>query len=168
MQASSDSQKAPAPCPIGRAADVLGERWTLLILRNATLGTTRFDAFRAELGIADNILSNRLARLVEAGLLTRSPYRDGRRTRHEYRLTAAGAEALPILHALALWGERHTEPPRPALPMRVIHRRCGQAVTPGQACDHCGETVRREDEEWVRPWVSPEPIPLAEPLESGA
>ncbi|MFC7641932.1 winged helix-turn-helix transcriptional regulator [Streptosporangium lutulentum] len=69
--------QVPVPCPIGRAVGLLGERWTLLILRNANLGTTRFDAFRAELGVADNILSNRLARLVEAGLLARVPYRDG-------------------------------------------------------------------------------------------
>ncbi|GAA3648633.1 helix-turn-helix domain-containing protein [Nonomuraea antimicrobica] len=149
------------PCPIGRAVGLLGERWTLLILRNANLGTTRFDSFRAELGIADNILSNRLARMVEAGLLARVPYRGAGRTRYEYRLTTAGAEVLPVLHALAVWGQEHTEPAEPAASMRVIHQRCGQVTLPGPVCDHCGEPVRREEEAWVRPWLSPEPTALA-------
>ncbi|WP_062437242.1 winged helix-turn-helix transcriptional regulator [Herbidospora daliensis] len=160
MQASN----ADAPCPIGRAVGLLGERWTLLILRNANLGTTRFDAFRAELGIADNILSNRLARLVEAGLLLRVPYREGGRTRHEYRLTAAGAEVLPVLHALAVWGEEHTEPAATTGSMQVIHQRCGQVTTPGGVCQACGEPIRREEEAWVRPWLSPDPITLAAPI----
>ncbi|MFD0733696.1 winged helix-turn-helix transcriptional regulator [Planotetraspora mira] len=155
------------PCPIGRAAGLLGERWTLLILRNANLGTTRFDAFRAELGIAENILSNRLARLVEAGVLMRVPYHDGGRTRQEYRLTTAGAEVLPVLHALAVWGEEHTKPAEPTGSMQVIHQRCGQVTTPGRVCDGCGELVRREEEAWVRPWLSPDPIILASPVTTG-
>ncbi|SDK21135.1 winged helix-turn-helix transcriptional regulator [Nonomuraea jiangxiensis] len=160
--------QAPVSCPIGRAVGLLGERWTLLILRNANLGTTRFDAFRAELGIADNILSSRLARMVEAGLLTRVPYRGSGRTRHEYRLTTAGAEVLPVLHALAVWGQEHTESPEPAAPMRVIHQQCGQVTTPGRVCDHCGEPVRREEEAWVRPWLSSEPTVLASPVRTGS
>ncbi|MFG1707809.1 winged helix-turn-helix transcriptional regulator [Nonomuraea sp. M3C6] len=152
------------PCPIGRAVGVLGERWTLLILRNANLGMTRFDAFRAELGIADNILANRLARLVEAGLLVRVPYRDGGRTRQEYRLTAAGADVLPVLRALAVWGQEHTEPYEPTEPMQVIHLLCGQATAPGDICGHCGQPIRRTEEAWLRPWRSDEPYPLAEPV----
>jgi DNA-binding HxlR family transcriptional regulator len=74
------------------------------------MGVTRFDDFRAELGIADNILSSRLTRLVDAGLLVRVTYRDQGRTRHEYRLTTAGADVLGVLHALAGWGQEHTEP----------------------------------------------------------
>jgi DNA-binding HxlR family transcriptional regulator len=157
-------EQASAPCPIGRAVGLLGERWTLLILRNANLGTTRFDAFRSELGIADNILSNRLARMVDAGLLTRVPYRDGGRVRHEYRLTAAGADVLPVLHALAAWGQEHTEPGEPSAPMQVIHRACDHTTTPGDTCGHCGEPIRREDELWLRPWRSAEPFPLADPV----
>jgi DNA-binding HxlR family transcriptional regulator len=156
--------RAGAPCPIGRAIDAVGERWALLILRNATLGMTRFEDFRADLGIADNILSTRLTRLVDLGLLTRVPYRDGGRTRNEYRLTVAGADMLPVLHALAAWGHEHTTPDEPAEPMRVVHRTCGHATTPGGHCDHCGQPVRREEEAWIRPWRSPEPIPLADPV----
>ncbi|GII57107.1 HxlR family transcriptional regulator [Planotetraspora thailandica] len=159
--------KATGPCPIGRAVGVIGERWTLLILRNATLGTTRFEAFRSELGIADNILSDRLARMVEAGLLARVPYTEGRRVRHEYRLTDAGAGVLPVLHALAAWGEEHTRAGESSPSMRVVHRPCGHATGPGgprATCDHCGQPIRRDDELWVRPWRSPDPIPLAQPF----
>jgi DNA-binding HxlR family transcriptional regulator len=151
------------PCPIGRAVDVLGDRWTLLILRNATMGVRRFDDFRAQLGIADNILSRRLARLVDAGVLVRVPYRDRRRTRHEYRLTKAGAEVLGVLHALAGWGQDHTEPSRPVETMRVIHLECGANLAPDGHCTACGRTVERAEIAWVRPWRSPDPVPLADP-----
>jgi DNA-binding HxlR family transcriptional regulator len=157
------TSRGDAHCPIGRAVDVLGDRWTLLILRHATVGVTRFEDFRAELGIADNILSNRLARLVDAGVLVRVPYRDERRTRHEYRLTAAGADVLGVLHALAGWGQAHTEPSSPAEPMRVIHRACETDLAPGSYCEACEREVARAEIAWLRPWRSREPFPLADP-----
>jgi DNA-binding HxlR family transcriptional regulator len=148
---------------MGRAIDVLGDRWTLLILRNATMGATRFEEFRAELGIADNILSNRLTRLVNAGVLVRVPYRDRQRTRHEYRLTAAGADVLGVLHALAGWGQEHTETSRPVEPMRMIHRECGGDLAPDGHCSGCERRVERAEIAWVRPWRSPDPSPVALP-----
>jgi DNA-binding HxlR family transcriptional regulator len=172
MQASSPAQRTEdvdhraRSCPIGRAGDLLGDRWTLLILRDATAGITRFDAFRENLGIADNILSARLARLVEAGVLTKVPYRDGNRTRQEYRLTQAGADLLPLLRALAEWGTRHTSPAPGAAPMQMLHVSCGGQVGIGGVCDTCGQAVAREDEAWLRPWRSAEPIPLAMPAET--
>lgn len=159
---------AALPCPIARAVTVLGERWTLLILRNATVGMTRFDQFRADLGIADNVLSARLNQLVEFGLLVRVPYRDGGRTRQEYRLTTAGADMLPVLHALACWGQAHTEPAQQAEPMRVVHLACGQSTAPGPTCDHCGQTIDRAEVAWLRPWRSPEPVPLATAVNAAA
>ncbi|GAA1201189.1 winged helix-turn-helix transcriptional regulator [Pseudonocardia alaniniphila] len=154
---------ARGPCPIGRAIDVLGDRWTLLVLRNATIGMSRFDEFKADLGIADNILSDRLRKLVEHGLLTKRPYRDesGGRTRNEYRLTEAGAAILPVLHAMYDWGATHTGPAESTAPMQVVHRTCGEPVEPGGDCPRCGVHVTREEEAWVRPWRSPEAIPLA-------
>jgi DNA-binding HxlR family transcriptional regulator len=152
------------PCPIARGADLLGDRWTLLILRNATVGMTRFDQFKADLGIADNILSARLGRLVDAGVLTRIPYRDNGRTRHEYRLTEAGAEVLPVLHALSRWGQRFTEPGEPADPMQVIHLACGHPTADDRVCDHCGRPLVRAEEAWLRPWRSATPVPLAQPV----
>ena len=112
-----------SPCPIDRAVQIIGDRWMLRILRHATYGVTRFDDFRNQLGIADNILSNRLGCLVESGLLVKVAYRDERRTRHEYRLTRAGADVLPVLHALAGWGQQHTRSAERAEPMRVIQDR---------------------------------------------
>jgi DNA-binding HxlR family transcriptional regulator len=161
------SESAPLvdlPCPIGRAAELIGDRWTLLILRQATLGVTRFDEFRGALGIADNILSNRLARLVENGLLARVAYRDERRTRHEYRLTQAGADTFPVLGALAAWGSEHTRPARDTEPMRVIHAACGSDLPAARFCERCGRAVGRDEVLWLRPWHSPEPQPLAEPV----
>jgi DNA-binding HxlR family transcriptional regulator len=153
------------PCPIGRATEILGERWTLLIMRNATNGTTRFDQFRADLGIADNVLSIRLAKLVDAGLLTRVPYRDGGRTRHEYRLTQAGADLTPILRALADWGAAHTEPTEPGEPMRFTHDACGHDLEgPGAYCEHCKRHVRRDEQRWLSPWRLSTPYALAEPV----
>jgi DNA-binding HxlR family transcriptional regulator len=162
MQANSPA-RGDVPCPIGRAVDVLGDRWTLLILRHATVGITRFEDFRAELGIADNILSKRLARLVDAGVLVRVPYRDRQRTRHEYRLTTAGADVLGVLHALAGWGQEHTAPSRPTAPMRVIHRACGSDLLPDRRCPACERPVERDEIAWLRPWRSPDPYPLAAP-----
>jgi DNA-binding HxlR family transcriptional regulator len=154
------------PCPIGRAVEVVGERWTLLIMRNASRGMTRFEDFRTDLGIADNVLSARLARLVDAGLLTRVPYRhDGGRTRHEYRLTQAGADMTPILRALADWGARHTEPAQPAEPMQFLHKSCGRHLTTPEArCEHCGREVRREEQLWLSPWRTSTLYRLAEPV----
>jgi DNA-binding HxlR family transcriptional regulator len=151
-------------CPIGRAVDVIGDRWTLLILRHATVGFTRFEEFRTELGIADNILSNRLARLVDNGLLVKVPYRDERRTRHMYRLTRAGADLVPVLHALAAWGQDHTRPAAPTKPMQVLHSVCGKDLSAGEFCAHCDRTVSRDEILWLRPWRSRSPQPLAAPV----
>jgi DNA-binding HxlR family transcriptional regulator len=159
----AEPRPAP-PCPIGRAADILGDRWTLLILRNATVGVTRFDDFKSDLGIADNILSARLSRLVDSGLMTKVPYRDNGRTRHEYRLTSAGADVLPLLHALAAWGQRHTSPGQPSDPMRIIHLACGHPSTDERTCDHCGQPIERDQEAWLRPWRSDTPFRLAPPV----
>jgi DNA-binding HxlR family transcriptional regulator len=153
-----------AACPIARAADVLGEPWTLLILRNATAGTTRFEDFRAELGIADNVLTTRLAKLVDRGLLTKLPYRDGGRTRHEYRLTQAGSDALPVLHALGAWGDAHTSSENARGPMRLVHTRCGRLTRPGTKCDSCGKPLVRDDLAWQGTWLGDGEIPLADPV----
>jgi DNA-binding HxlR family transcriptional regulator len=162
-----DGEAIPAldiPCPIGRAAELLGDRWMLLILRHATMGVTRFDEFRTELGIADNILSGRLTRLTANGMLVRVPYRDERRTRHEYRLTRAGADTYPVLSALAVWGTEHTRPVQPTQPMRLIHAVCGNDMPAAGFCEHCGLAVGRDELRWLRPWNNPDPQPLAEPV----
>ncbi len=97
---------ADSPCPVARSADLLGDRWALLVVRDAFDGITRFGDFQRSLGAARNILSDRLRRLVEAGILQLQPASDGS-AYQEYVLTAAGLELFPLLVALRQWGERH-------------------------------------------------------------
>jgi len=103
------------PCSIARTLSVVGERWTLLILREAFFGASRFAEFRDHLGVAPDVLSDRLATLVEFGVLAREPYREpGARSRFAYRLTPAGQELRVVLSALQQWGDEHL--PRPEGP----------------------------------------------------
>lgn len=96
------------PCSIARTLEVLGERWTFLVVRDALAGTTRFADFRASLGVAPDILTNRLNTLVAAGVLERRPYQEeGKRARQDYHVTPAGRELAVILGALQQWGDRH-------------------------------------------------------------
>ena len=107
-------------CSIARSLGVLGERWTFLILREAFLGATRFAEFRDRLGVAPDVLSERLATLVEYGVMEREPYREpGARSRSAYRLTPAGRELQVVLSALQQWGDEHL--PRPEGP-RMLRR----------------------------------------------
>jgi DNA-binding HxlR family transcriptional regulator len=158
-----------AQCPIARAVDVLGDRWTLLILKNANVGITRFDQFRNELGIADNILSSRLTRLVELGLMVRQPYELLGRTRYEYQLSASGADVLPILHTFAEWGQKHTTlDGGEAEPVKFIHTVCGEPMEHGEYCTTCDVRVPREEEAWVRPWREQVVTAVSESLDSAA
>jgi len=96
-------------CPIARSLERVGEWWSMLILRDASLGLTRFDQFQESLGIAPNILTRRLKSLVEAGLLERSRYSE-RPPRYEYVLTQAGRDFRPVLWAFVAWGNKHFAP----------------------------------------------------------
>jgi DNA-binding HxlR family transcriptional regulator len=96
-------------CPIARSLERVGEWWSILILRDATNGCSRFDEFRQSLGIAPNMLARRLSRLVEAGLLEKRRY-STRPPRYEYRLTARGRDFRPVLLAFLDWGNRHFAP----------------------------------------------------------
>jgi DNA-binding HxlR family transcriptional regulator len=95
-------------CSIARSLDVLGLKWSLLVVREAMWGRTRFAEFRSRLGIAPDVLTDRLSRLVEAGILERRPYReDGEREREEYLLTDAGRALIPVLAAMSAWGDEY-------------------------------------------------------------
>ncbi len=115
-------------CTIGRAMAVLGEKWTVVVLREVFNGVRRFDDMRVRTGIPRQVLTNRLAMLVEAGVLRRAPYREpGARERHEYRLTPKGFDLYPVLIAVAEWGNRYlAEPEGP--PLEFAHRDCGAPV----------------------------------------
>ena len=102
-------------CSIARSLGVLGERWTFLILREAFLGATKFAEFRDRLGVAPDVLSDRLSTLVEYGVMEREPYQEpGARQRSAYRVTPAGSELRVVLHALQQWGDKYL--PRPEGP----------------------------------------------------
>jgi len=153
------SDWSEATCPVARSLDVVGDPWVLLLLREALTGTTRFEGFRSALGVADNVLSRRLAQLVEAGLLTREPYQDSRRTRHEYLLTPAGADMLPVVQALAQWGERHL--PRASGRLEVIHEPCGTVSESADTCTACGARLTADVVSWRRPRDPSRPVSLA-------
>jgi DNA-binding HxlR family transcriptional regulator len=111
MPATRPASRDNSRCSIARSLTVLGERWTFLILREAFLGTTRFADFRDNLGIAPDVLSDRLVTLVDAGVLEKRPYQEpGARARFSYHLTPAGAELQVVLGALQQWGDEHLPP----------------------------------------------------------
>ena len=123
-------------CSIARALEIIGERWTLLILRDAVLGVTRFEEFQESLGIASNVLTNRLKRLCDEAVLERvqDPERPGR---PKYVLTDKGAELAPVLIVLMKWGDRHYLTPN-GPPRLTIHAGCGGDIGPDLRCDRCG------------------------------
>ncbi|HTH91231.1 helix-turn-helix domain-containing protein [Mycobacterium sp.] len=140
-----------AVCPVARSLDVLGDPWTLLVLREVFSGNRRFDGIKAGLGITDTVLSNRLQRLVDEGLLDRSPYGGTVRPRVEYVLTEAGEDTLPVLHALARWGRRHTTSPvRGGGILLVECLECGQPSESADWCTTCVAPLNRDRTGWRR------------------
>jgi DNA-binding HxlR family transcriptional regulator len=132
-------------CSIKRALDVVGEKWTLLVMREAFFGAHRFDQFHTRIGCARNILSERLATLTEAQLLNRVPYREpGQRERHEYRLTEKGLDLITAVIALMQWGDRWEAGPD-GPPVQVLHRACGRPVEATLHCPHDNTTVTARD-----------------------
>jgi DNA-binding HxlR family transcriptional regulator len=133
------TETADWPCTIARSVDLLGDHWNLLIIRQACLGTRRFDDFQAALGTGRNILSRRLTRLVDEGLLDRVEYR-ARPVRHEYRLTDKGRDVYPILAAMAAWGERWLTGPE-GTPLVLHHAACGHDMHAVVVCSECDEPL---------------------------
>jgi DNA-binding HxlR family transcriptional regulator len=123
-------------CSIARSLEVVGERWTLLILRDAVLGLQSFEDFQENLGIASNVLTNRLKLLCDEGVLQRLPD-EQRPGRPKYVLTDKGRELAPALILLMKWGDRHY--PSPGGPPRLtLHAGCGGNIGPEFRCDRCG------------------------------
>jgi DNA-binding HxlR family transcriptional regulator len=129
-------------CSVAQCLEVVGEWWTMLIVRDAFLGVTRFDQFQERLGISRNILNQRLGRLVDAGVLRRVPYSE-HPPRHEYRLTDKGRDLWPVLTAMRQWGDRHAAPDGP--PLRIVHRACGEVTDAVLTCSHCGQPLGPRD-----------------------
>ena len=126
-------------CSIAGTLEVIGDRWTVLILRDAFRGVRRFDELQRDLGIARNVLADRLGKLVDHGIMERRLYQT-RPERYEYRLTAKGIDLSPALVALMRWGDKHlcgqTGPP-----LELVHEACGEALDQQFVCWACDTTV---------------------------
>lgn len=150
-----------AECSIQKTLDVIGEKWTMLILREAFNGVRRFDQIRDHVGVSDPMLSDRLRKLVTAGVLESKPYREpGQRVRKEYRLTDKGLDLYPVMISLLKWGDEHcagTGGP----PLEVLHRDCGEPVTAVVECA-AGHTVSspREAVTSPTPGATMRPVPV--------
>jgi DNA-binding HxlR family transcriptional regulator len=122
---------------IARTVEIIGDRWTMLVLRDVFRGLRRFDEFRLDLGIARPVLSDRLRKLVEAGVLERVPYQD-HPLRHEYKLTPMGVELSPALVALMRWGDRWLARDQPTTVL--YHAACGTELQQAFWCPTCATT----------------------------
>ena len=130
-------------CSVARALSVVGERWTLLILRDAFLGTRRFEQFQRNLGITRHRLSERLTKLVEHGVLVKVPYLE-KPARYDYRLTRKGLALYPVLMSLGHWGDDWMDGGEGA-PLEYVHQGCGQHTHAVLTCSHCGEVLRPQE-----------------------
>jgi DNA-binding HxlR family transcriptional regulator len=134
-------------CSIASTLEVVGDRWTLLVLREVFLRNRRFEDIQRRLGIARNVLTDRLARLVDEGVLSRVAYQE-RPERFEYRLTDKGLDLWPVLVSLLQWGDRHRDDDR--RPMVLYHRGCEGEVSDRRTCTACGAELGPLDVEAVR------------------
>lgn len=141
-------------CTVARTLGILGEKWTFIVLRDVFLGIRRFDDFIEHTGIPRQVLTNRLAALVDQGLLRRDTYQEPRaRARPEYRLTPKGIDVYPILVALREWGDRYVADPE-GPPLLTVHRDCGESVSTHLRCGAGHELASPRD-------VVPRPGPSA-------
>jgi DNA-binding HxlR family transcriptional regulator len=131
------SSVAHINCSIAQTLDVVGEWWTLLVVRNIMLGQRRFEAIQADLGIARNILSDRLNTLVTNGVVDRVKYQE-QPERYEYVLTAKGRDLFPVIAALMTWGDTWASPGGPPM---VFKHSCGENARPVVTCSACGEPL---------------------------
>jgi DNA-binding HxlR family transcriptional regulator len=125
-------------CSVAQCLEIIGEWWSMLIVRDAFMGITRFDDFQRRLGISRNILQQRLTHLVGSEVLVKVPYSE-HPLRHEYRLTEKGLDLWPVLTTMRQWGDAHAAPDGP--PIQVVHKDCGHVAGAVLVCDRCGEAL---------------------------
>lgn len=123
-------------CSVAKTLDVVGDKWSLLVLRDAFYGVRRFDDFTRDLGIARNVLAARLKKFVDAGVLERRQY-EAHPPRYEYRLTAKGRDLLPVLLTMMRWGDTWADPDEEA-PADLVHRDCANSTHAVTVCAWCG------------------------------
>lgn len=131
------------PCSVARTLSVLGDRWTMLILRNAFMGVRRFDDFQRSLGLTRHVLSERLKRLVEHEILVKVPYVQ-RQERFEYQLTEKGLDLYPIILAMVQWADKWMDLGM-GKPLEFTHKSCGQKINPKVVCSECNGLIHVQD-----------------------
>ena len=134
-------------CAVARSAAIVGERWVWVILRQAFNGARRFEDFQRGIGLARNVLTDRLNGLVDHGILQRARYEHTARDLNEYRLTAKGRALFPVYVALMNWGNQWTGLPAP--PVDLLHKPCGHRVGVRVVCSECGQDIDARDTEPV-------------------
>ena len=132
-------------CSVARSVAVIGDRWTLMILRDCFLGVRRFEAFEQRLGISRSIIADRLKKLTDEGVLRRDAYQD-HPVRHEYRLTDKGLALHPVMMAVVHWGDVHYAGAG-GPPLIHRHKACGCDFSPVQTCSACGDPVSAREVE---------------------
>ena len=141
-------------CSVAKALSVVGDRWTMLILKEAFMRVRRFEDFQERTGAPRPVLAERLKDLVDDGILEREPYSE-RPTRYEYRLTEKGLDLWPVLVSLLRWGDRWMSP-KQGPPVELTHKACDNGMHPELACSECGEWLQAHD---VRAHRRREPTP---------
>ena len=131
------------PCSVARALSIVGDRWTLLILRDCFMGTKRFDKFQKQIGLSRHRLTDRLNKLVENEILKKVPYQE-KPVRYEYRLTRKGVEFYPVLMTLAKWGDTWMDG-NDGPPIEYLHTRCNHKMSVEISCSECGETINPKE-----------------------
>ena len=144
MPTGNHTPARPPQDAVELAVDVLSDRWTFLILREAFFGVRRYGQMQRNLGIARNVLADRLRRLVTDGMLERVRYRTDPDW-YEYRLTERGLDLYPVIVGLMRWADRHLADERGAGGLELIHRTCGAPADPYLACAHCHEPIAPRD-----------------------
>jgi DNA-binding HxlR family transcriptional regulator len=144
LPAKNQTRKRPDKDAVELAVDVFSDRWTFLILREAFYGVRRYGQMQRNLGIARNVLADRLRQLVDAGMLERVRYRRDPDW-YEYRLTERGLDLYPVIVGLMRWADRHFAKDHGIAAPELIHRSCGKPADPYLACSHCHEPLAARD-----------------------
>ncbi|MBP0589667.1 helix-turn-helix transcriptional regulator [Paraburkholderia sp. LEh10] len=138
------AEKASTVCPVARSLDIVGDRWTVLVLRELYMGAARFEEIQIQTEATPQMLTTRLKSLEADGMVERHPYNE-KPLRYEYRLTEKGRSFYPVVHALRAWGETWCKDEGEEIAVRFVHRDCGHDVGLGNVCPHCGVVVERKD-----------------------
>ncbi|HLZ66909.1 MAG TPA: helix-turn-helix domain-containing protein [Aliidongia sp.] len=141
---SLNDPAAQTLCPVARAETVVGDRWTVLVLRELFMRTRRFEEIQAQTGATPQMIAARLKKLEADGLVERRVY-NKRPLRHEYHLTEKGNAFYPVVLALRAWGETWCKSPEEGRAIHYTHRLCGKSAGLGPVCEDCGQPLRRED-----------------------